>query len=78
MMLESRRKLLRVKLLFSSVESCVGLKSYFFLLKGSQKFSSQGYSQVHVAAICVLYSMIKQITHDFISHRTNPFPLALR
>lgn len=31
MMLESRRKLLRVKLLFNLVESYVGLKSYFFL-----------------------------------------------
>ena len=78
MMLESRRKLLRVKLLFNLVESYVGLKSFFFYLKGSQKFSSQGYSQAHMAAICVLYSLIKQITHDFISHRSNPFPLALR
>lgn len=35
MMLESRRKLLRVKLLFNLVESYVGLKSYFFFtLKG--------------------------------------------
>ena len=34
MMLESRRKLLRVKLLFNLVESYVGLKSFFFTLKG--------------------------------------------
>ena len=45
MMLESRRKLSRVKLLFSSVESRVGFKSYFFSL---QEVKSSALKVIHM------------------------------